>query len=229
MFSFDKESDLLEAWAQFVRDIDPDLFTGYNINNFDFPYLLERAKHLNLRDFNYLGRITNLKSVVRENTVQTKVGKRTYKSINFEGRIPYDMYVLMKRDLKLRSYTLNNVCQEILGEQKEDVHYSIITDLQNGDEHTRKRLAVYCVKDADLPLRLMNHLNCFTNEIEMARVTGVMLTSLLNKGEQVKVVAQLLRHVSHLKFEKKTFSIHKHFRRNIIKIFQINNVFGKLY
>lgn len=58
------------------------------------------------------------------------------------------------------------------------------------------RLAVYCVKDAELPMRLLNHVKSFTNDIEMARVTGVPLTSLLNKGEQVKVVAQLLRHVS---------------------------------
>lgn len=58
------------------------------------------------------------------------------------------------------------------------------------------RLAVYCVKDAELPMRLLNHVKSFTNDIEMARVTGVPLTSLLTKGEQVKVVAQLLRHVS---------------------------------
>lgn len=59
--------------------------------------------------------------------------------MNFEGRILYDMLVVMKRGFKLRSYTLNNVSQEILNEQKEDVHYSIITDLQNGDEQTRRR------------------------------------------------------------------------------------------
>lgn len=49
------------------------------------------------------------------------------------------MLMVIKRDFKFRSYTLNSVCQEILGEQKEDVHYSIITDLQNGDEQTRRR------------------------------------------------------------------------------------------
>lgn len=49
------------------------------------------------------------------------------------------MLVVMKRGFKLRSYTLNNVSKEILNEQKEDVHYSIITDLQNGDEQTRRR------------------------------------------------------------------------------------------
>lgn len=58
------------------------------------------------------------------------------------------------------------------------------------------RLAVYCIKDADLPLRLLNHVRSFTNDVEMSRVTGVPITSLLTKGEQVKVVAQLLRHVS---------------------------------
>jgi DNA polymerase delta subunit 1 len=38
-------------------------------------------------------------------------------------------------------------------EQKEDVHHSIITDLQNGNPQTRRRLAVYCLKDAYLPIR----------------------------------------------------------------------------
>ena len=31
-------------------------------------------------------------------------------------------------------------------EQKEDVHHSIISDLQNGNSETRRRLAVYCLK-----------------------------------------------------------------------------------
>lgn len=34
--------------------------------------------------------------------------------------------------------------------QKEDVHHSIISDLQNGNAETRRRLAVYCLKVCDL-------------------------------------------------------------------------------
>lgn len=52
----------------------------------------------------------------------------------------------MQRDYKLRSYTLNSVCAQFLGEQKEDVHHSIITELQNGNAETRRRLALYCLK-----------------------------------------------------------------------------------
>ena len=29
--------------------MDPDIITGYNIQNFDFPYLLDRAAHLKVR------------------------------------------------------------------------------------------------------------------------------------------------------------------------------------
>jgi DNA polymerase delta subunit 1 len=52
----------------------------------------------------------------------------------------------MQREHKLRSYSLNSVCAQFLGEQKEDVHHSVITDLQNGSPESRRRLAIYCLK-----------------------------------------------------------------------------------
>lgn len=61
VYCFDKEADLLEHWAEFVRTVDPDLLTGYNINNFDVPYLLDRAKHLKIKNFDYLGRLTHVR------------------------------------------------------------------------------------------------------------------------------------------------------------------------
>lgn len=35
-----------QSWAEFLRTVDPDIITGYNIQNFDFPYLLNRAAAL---------------------------------------------------------------------------------------------------------------------------------------------------------------------------------------
>ena len=58
----------------------------------------------------------------------------------------FDVLQIVLRDYKLRSYTLNAVSAEFLGEQKEDVHHSIISDLQNGNDETRRRLAIYCLK-----------------------------------------------------------------------------------
>ncbi len=67
------------------------------------------------------------------------------------------------------------------------MHHSVITDLQNGTAQTRRRLAVYCLKDALLPLRLLEKLMCVINYMEMARVTGVPLSYLQTRGQQIKV------------------------------------------
>lgn len=73
-------------------------------------------------------------------------GTREYKEITIDGRIQFDLLMALQRDHKLSSYSLNAVSAHFLGEQKEDVHHSIISDLQNGNEETRRRLAVYCLK-----------------------------------------------------------------------------------
>ncbi|MEE6482709.1 hypothetical protein FKM82_013321 [Ascaphus truei] len=194
VFCFEKEDALLKAWAEFVRMIDPDIVTGYNIQNFDLPYLINRAQTLKVSTFPFLGRIRTMRSVIRDSSFQSKqMGRRENKVINTEGRVQFDLLQVLLRDYKLRSYTLNAVSYHFLQEQKEDVQHSIITDLQNGNEQTRRRLAVYCLKDAYLPLRLMEKLMCVINYMEMARVTGVPLGYLLSRGQQIKVVSQLLR------------------------------------
>lgn len=52
------------------------------------------------------------------------------------------------------------------------------------------------MKDAILPIRLLDKLMCIINYMEMARVTGVPLSYLLARGQQIKVVSQLLRKVN---------------------------------
>ena len=44
-----------------------------------------------------------------------------------------------------------------------------------------------------MPLKLLEKLCCLFNYSEMARVTGVPLNFLLNRGQQIKVISQLLR------------------------------------
>jgi len=84
-----------QRWAEFVREVDPDIITGYNIQNFDFSYLLTRAKHLHVDDFCYLGRVKNIQSIVRNMTLQSKqLGKRENKSINIDGRVQFDLFLV---------------------------------------------------------------------------------------------------------------------------------------
>ncbi|KAF3334178.1 DNA polymerase delta catalytic subunit [Carex littledalei] len=194
VMSFDTERDVLLAWREFIREIDPDIIIGYNICKFDLPYLIERAEVLKIAEFPILGRIRNSRVRVRDATFSSRqYGMRESKDITIEGRVQFDLLQAMNRDYKLSSYSLNSVSAHFLGEQKEDVHHSIISDLQNGNAETRRRLAVYCLKDAYLPQRLLDKLMYIYNYVEMARVTGVPISFLLSRGQSIKVLSQLLR------------------------------------
>lgn len=194
VLEFAKETDLLASWRNFLQKVDPDVITGYNISNFDFPYLLDRAKHLKVKDFEYWSRLPSVKSVAKETNFSSKqMGNRDTKATNTNGRLQLDLLQLVQRDHNLRSYTLNSVSSHFLKEQKEDVHHTMITELFNGTPESRRRLALYCLKDAYLPLRLMEKLSCLENYTEMARVTGVPFNFLLSRGQQVKFISQLFR------------------------------------
>ncbi|KAG9037465.1 DNA-directed DNA polymerase delta [Tulasnella sp. JGI-2019a] len=194
VLSFKDESKMLEGWRDFVAEVDPDVVIGYNIANFDLPYLMDRAKALKAMNFPFLGRLNGVKTLIKDTHFSSKAyGQRDSKETQLDGRLQLDMLQVMQRDYKLRSYSLNAVCAEFLGEQKEDVHHSVITELQNGGPESRRRLAIYCLKDAYLPQRLMDKLMCFINYTEMSRVTGVPFNYLLSKGQQIKVISQLFR------------------------------------
>lgn len=194
VISFDSETEMLIAWRDFLLEVDPDIITGYNINNFDLPYIIERAQALKMNSYprfsRYLNRVAKMKTTT---FTSTALGTRDSKEITIEGRVQFDMLTMIIRDHKLSSYSLNSVSAHFLGEKKEEIHHSIISALQAGDEFTRRRLAVYCIKDAYLPLRLMEKLMCLFNTTEMARVTGVPISFLFTRGQQIKVMSQLLR------------------------------------
>ena len=43
-----------QRWAEFVREVDPDIITGYNIQNFDLPYVINRSAALKVKVGNML-------------------------------------------------------------------------------------------------------------------------------------------------------------------------------
>lgn len=197
---FDDEIELLAAFEELMQVYDPDILTGYNIIGFDMKYILDRIETLTSKGKHKQRRITDWTRIQRERATKKKakiqskaMGNRDTFDIHITGRIQLDMLIVMMIDHKLSSYSLNNVCMNFLGEQKEDVHYSIMWDLQEKGPDTRKRIASYCLKDALLPLRLIDKLKNVYNYVEMARVTGVPINVLLKRGQQIKVLSQLYR------------------------------------
>eukprot|EP01053_Blabericola_migrator_P007418 Blabericola_migrator_1__7417@NODE_377_length_9219_cov_163_315122_g301_i0_p2_GENE_NODE_377_length_9219_cov_163_315122_g301_i0NODE_377_length_9219_cov_163_315122_g301_i0_p2_ORF_typecomplete_len839_score179_53DNA_pol_B/PF00136_21/1_4e84DNA_pol_B_exo1/PF03104_19/5_1e65DNA_pol_B_exo1/PF03104_19/2_1e03RNase_H_2/PF13482_6/7_7e08DNA_pol_B_exo2/PF10108_9/2_1e06DNA_pol_B_2/PF03175_13/4_9e03DNA_pol_B_2/PF03175_13/0_018_NODE_377_length_9219_cov_163_315122_g301_i018764392 len=206
VISFKDERSMLSCWRELVILTDPDFMTGYNFINFDLNYLVVRSHTLDIPNFRNLGRVINVETKIRDSTLSTKaLGTHENKDINIEGRVQFDLLEMIRREYKLKSYSLNAVSAHFLKEQKEDVHYSQIGDLQRANADTRQRIAIYCLKDSALVIRLLDALCFLVNYMEMARVTGVPVNLLLTRGQQIKVTSQLMRKGRELGFFMPTY------------------------
>jgi DNA polymerase delta subunit 1 len=104
------------SWQELVAAVDPDLLIGYNILNFDFPYLVQRAETLKLKKFMMWGRIRSQPLRMKDAQFSSKAyGTHAYKDISIEGRVQFDLLTAIQRDHKLSSYSLNNVAAHFLG------------------------------------------------------------------------------------------------------------------
>ena len=189
------ERELLAAFSAYVKQVDPECFTGWNISNFDHPFVAGRAKLLGISVMNFT-RIRGKEAYVRVTQLQSKAyGARKSYELLCEGRFDYDGLNFMYRGImmKFRSYTLNAIAKDVLGETKLEVHYSQIPQLFDGDDDDRARLFSYCCRDSELALRILEKLMAFINGVEQARVTGVPLKWLLSRGQGVKTFSNMLR------------------------------------
>ena len=83
---------MLRAWRDFVREVDPDIITGYNIVNFDLPYIIDRAEFLKESQYAQFSRLRGQVSRIKQSTLSSKaLGTRDTKDINIEGRVQFDM------------------------------------------------------------------------------------------------------------------------------------------
>jgi DNA polymerase elongation subunit (family B) len=195
--SFNNEADLLDAFAEYVRKSDPDVISGYNINNFDLPYLIRRAEKVGACDLAYLGRTRGIPCKLKTRTFESKAygASEMTDLTRCDGRIIMDCIEWVRRDYKLRSYTLNAVCGEFLqGMTKEDMPHDQITPLHKSGPAGRRRIGIYCIKDAWLPMCITDDQNKVFTLAETARVCRVPPEYLFTRGQGVKVMAQLLHY-----------------------------------
>jgi DNA polymerase delta subunit 1 len=189
------ERALVDGWAALVRAWDPDVILTYNGEKFDLPYIWDRGKVIECATHTDISRRVGRQVACKSTVFESRAyGRLESFHTNILGRINFDLYVAFQRDQKLRSYTLNAVSEHFLGDKKEEVHHPLVWGMQNGDSDAeRARIASYCEKDSRLVWRLVEQQCVLYLYIEMCRVTGVLLESLLTKGQQAKTISLILR------------------------------------
>ena len=104
------EKKLLTDFVKAVNEHDPDIITGYNIDGYDLPLLVERAE-LHGIDL----------AIGRNGSILEQRFQRFWQA---KGRVIVDAWWNVKREVRPRQESLNAVAKELLGKEKHDVNPS---------------------------------------------------------------------------------------------------------
>ena len=193
--SFQDEASMLLRWRDIIQQSNPDIITGFNIFGFDFSYLYERAKELQIEnEFMKISRIDQRLSVFKEVELSSSaMGENLFKLIPMDGRILIDIMKVVQRDHKLDSYKLDNISKHFMGMQKNDVSPQRIFALQRGTSADRAEIAAYCVQDCVLCNNLMIKLEIIANNMGMSNVCGVPLSFIFMRGQGIKIFSLVMK------------------------------------
>ncbi|MBI4021261.1 MAG: hypothetical protein HY369_03390 [Candidatus Aenigmarchaeota archaeon] len=179
----ESEKALLEEFISFIKAYDPDIVTGFNCNNFDFPYLLERMEKNEVRPI--FGRCATKRVMARKVAGRFKV--------TMAGRVIVDSFEIVKKDFSLQRYNLDSVADRLLGKKKVGVKHSEIERLWKGPAQDYHRLVEYSRVDAELALELVTKLNLLDKYAGISKIAGTLLQDTLEGGETTRIEHVLLR------------------------------------
>jgi len=170
------EKEILEGFQKALVEFDPDVVTGYNIDNYDIPMMLERGQKFGLkmqwgRDY---GEITS----------------RSERFWSANGRVIADAWWNAKKQLRPKKETLNAIANQVLGEKKDDVDPKKIDEEWVKD---KDKVIKYCKKDADLALRILEKIAILEKSMDLATVSRLPLNEVINGMTSTLIDSILIR------------------------------------
>ncbi|MDP7003910.1 MAG: DNA polymerase domain-containing protein [Candidatus Thalassarchaeaceae archaeon] len=174
------EGDIMEGLTSLVHSEDPDIITGYNIDNFDLPRMEERADVLAGRSkmeattlFGW-GRVPMLQSEAKPRRLFPK--RRQNRVWDIAGRIPLDAWWQARQTLRPQRESLSYV-SKLLWPEDEEKHKLDIDASQMDREWAERpdEVLEYCVRDTILPLDILDRLQSVARKEALASVSLTMI------------------------------------------------------
>ncbi|MCL9813146.1 DNA polymerase domain-containing protein [Natranaeroarchaeum aerophilus] len=167
--SFDSEEAMLEAFLDYLEETDPDVTTGWNFEDFDAPYLVNRLENLGLAS-DRLSRVG-------------EVWAGGWGGPDIKGRVVFDLLYAYKRTqfTELESYRLDAVGEQELGVGKER-YTGDIGDLWEQDP---EQLLEYNLRDVELCVELDRKQNIVEFWDEVRTFVGCKLEDAPTPGDAV--------------------------------------------
>jgi DNA polymerase I/DNA polymerase-2 len=173
--TFEDEPAMHAAFLEYIEETDPDVLTGWNFDDFDAPYYIDRLDELNP------GTRENLDSD-RLSRVE-EVWTSGWGGPNVKGRVVFDLLYAYQRTKRseLDSYRLDAVGEVELGVGKER-YAGDIGDLWENDP---ERLLEYNVRDVELCVEIDDKQSIVPFWDEARKLVGCKLEDATTPGDAV--------------------------------------------
>jgi len=173
---FEAEEAMLEAFVDYIDETDPDVLTGWNFDDFDAPYFLDRLEELQSFDHDYDLSVDRLSRV-------DEVWRSGWGGPDIKGRVVFDLLYAYKRTqfTELESYRLDAVGEQELGVGKER-YTGDIGDLWEDDP---ERLLEYNLRDVELCVELDREQDIVDFWDEVRTFVGCKLEDATTPGDAV--------------------------------------------
>ena len=153
------ESEMIREFVKTINENKVDIIVGYNSDNFDFPYIKERAKLLEI----------DLPIGMDDSDI--KFIRRGYaNAASIKGLVHVDLYLVMRRYMSLDRYTLERVYLELFNEEKIDVAGDKIWQYWDSDGEELDTLFDYSLDDVVATLKIAEQ--TLPLNLELTRIIG---------------------------------------------------------
>ncbi|KAM3509443.1 hypothetical protein MY10362_000607 [Beauveria mimosiformis] len=188
------ELDLLVRLVDVVKELDPDVLTGYEVHGGSWGFLMERARlkyDYNLCD--ELSRV-NAQSHGRFGKQSDRWGFNTTSTIRVTGRHMINIWRAMRGELNLLQYTMENVAWHLLHQRVPHYSYKTLTAwYKSGKPHDLSKLLRYLQSRTKIDLQILEANELIPRTSEQARLLGVDFFSVFSRGSQFKVESIMFR------------------------------------
>ena len=176
------EEEILEGMTRLVREADPDIITGYNIDNFDLPKVAERSKALAGRDamrraaLAGWGRVPALEDAATGRRPALFADRGQSRTWSMTGRAVMDAWWQARMTLRPKRESLKFV-SELLFPEREDLRKMDVDASQMDREWAERPDVVleYCARDALLPIEILDAISATARKEALAAVAKVPL------------------------------------------------------
>ncbi|XP_058450241.1 DNA polymerase zeta catalytic subunit [Malaya genurostris] len=192
--SVKNERELYEKFLMLISFWDPDIFTGYEIEQASWGYIIQRGYVLEMNLMKMLSRVPTAEKVhVSEEEEQDLLEMHEYSAgLKIPGRILLDIWRLMRHEIALTSYSFENVMYHIMHRRVPRHSYKHLTRLWN-KPYSKWIVYEYYLERVNGNLELLQQLDLIGRTAELAKLFGIQFYEVLSRGSQFRVESMMMR------------------------------------